>query len=91
MNDMRNLQLTFVMLAAVVSGPAMAQSGGRGPGAGNPNDPNRLICRRMPETGSLAATRRQCYTRAEWDRIAESQQSGAQRVIDGLTTRPGGN
>jgi hypothetical protein len=35
------------------------------------NDPNRPICRRMEESGSLARTRRVCMTKAEWDRLAE--------------------
>jgi hypothetical protein len=84
--------LTLAALAAIgLPGSATAQSRGSGAAAGS-NDPNRLICRRMSETGSLAATRRQCFTRAEWDRIAESQQAGAQRVIDdSLVRQPGGN
>ncbi len=35
-------------------------------------DPNqRVICRRMEDTGSLARSRRVCYTKADWDRLAE--------------------
>lgn len=67
---------------------AAAQHGAAGPAG---NDRGRLICRRLPETGSLAQTRRQCFTKAEWDRIAESQQEGARKTIEGLTTKPGGN
>jgi hypothetical protein len=44
-------------------------------------DQDRLICRRTPETGSLVRVRRQCFTRIEWDRIAESQRRGAARMI----------
>lgn len=85
---MRYLISTLVAVATLaVSGPAIGQSrsGARA------NDPNQLICRRMPETGSLAASRRQCFTRAEWDRIAQSQRAGAERMIGELATRPGGN
>lgn len=32
---------------------------------------DRLICRATEETGSLVRRRRQCFTRAQWDRIAE--------------------
>lgn len=76
--------LTIAMLtAAAASAPAMAQSRSGGTSAGA-NDSNRLICRRMPETGSLMATRRQCFTRAEWDRIAESARRGAERTVSEL-------
>ncbi len=68
----------LIAAAAAEATVALAQSGARR------DDPNRLICRRMPETGSLAATRRQCFTRAEWDRIAESARRGAERTIQGL-------
>ena len=47
-------------------------------------DQDRLICRRMPETGSLVRARRQCFTRAQWDQIAESQRRGASRMIQEL-------
>ena len=87
---MRNPILIYAALT-VMALPGIAPAQSRGGATAGPNDANRLICRRMPETGSLAQTRRQCYTRAEWDSIAESQQSGAQRTIDGLTSRPGGN
>ena len=87
---MRNPMLIYAALTAMAL-PGIAPAQSRGGATAGTNDANRLICRRMPETGSLAQTRRQCYTRAEWDRIAESQQSGAQRTIDGLTSRPGGN
>lgn len=87
---MRNqLVLTIAMLAAA-SAPATAQSRSSGTNAGA-NDPNRLICRRMPETGSLMATRRQCFTRAEWDRIAESARRGAERTVAELSGGFNGN
>ncbi len=38
------------------------------------SDPNRLICRSMPISGTLAGRRRQCFTRAEWERIAQGAQ-----------------
>lgn len=69
----------IVVTVAAEATIAAAQSGSRR------DDPNRLICRRMPETGSLAASRRQCFTRAEWDRIAESARRGAEKTIQGLT------
>ena len=40
----------------------------------------RLICHEMQETGSIARVRRQCFTRAEWDRIAEAARARGQRL-----------
>ena len=37
----------------------------------------RPICRRVQESGSLARVRRVCYTRAQWDRLAEQQRSNS--------------
>jgi hypothetical protein len=37
----------------------------------------RLICRRIQDSGSLARVRRQCYTRAQWDRLAQDQRSNS--------------
>jgi hypothetical protein len=37
----------------------------------------RPICRRVQESGSLARVRRICYTRAQWDRLAEQQRSNS--------------
>jgi len=65
---------------------AMAQSGASGAGQAD-----RLICRRMPETGSIVRTRRQCFTRAQWDRIAESAQRGAGKTITELSGGFNGN
>lgn len=82
--------LTGLGVASAVFGwSAMAQPNGSQSGATNRSD--RLICRRMPETGSLSQTRRQCFTRAEWDRIAESQRAGAQRLTQELSGGFNGN
>ena len=45
----------------------------------------RLICRYIDETGSLSRRRRQCFTRTEWDRIAEAARARGQRLTtDGV-------
>jgi len=51
------------------------------------SDPNRLICRSMPVIGSLAARRRQCFTRAQWERIAQGAQK---QTVDLQGTLPSG-
>ncbi len=88
---MRNLAFSVAALAIVAaSGVATAQSRSSGTTAGA-SDPNRLICRRIQETGSLVRTIRQCFTRAEWDRIAESARRGAQRTAQELSGGFNGN
>ena len=74
---------------ALTAAHAVAQEPDRRASAGN--DGERLICRRIPDTGSLVRTRRQCFTRAEWDRIAESAQRGAGRTISELAGGFNGN
>lgn len=37
----------------------------------------RLICRRIQDSSSLARVRRQCYTRAQWDRLAQDQRTNS--------------
>ena len=54
------------------------------------SDSEKVICKSIGETGSLVRKRKQCFTRAEWDRIAESQRTGTQKMVDQLTTRPSG-
>ena len=80
----------LVSLAAACASPATAQDrdGARTAARG---DDERLICRRMPDTGSLVRTRRQCFTRAEWDRIAETARRGAQRTVTELSGGFNGN
>ena len=40
-------------------------------------------------TGSLLRRTKQCFTQAEWDKIAEVQRRGVQKTIDGLTEKGG--
>lgn len=72
--------LLIVGLIAAEASTALAQ--GTRPSASSEQE--RLICRRMPETGSLVRARRQCFTKAQWDQIAESQRRGASRMIQEL-------
>ena len=49
----------------------------------------KKICKRDLDTGSLVRGTKRCFTAAEWNRVAESQRTGATRMIDELSTRPG--
>lgn len=51
----------------------------------------RLICRYTDETGSNARRRRQCFTRVEWDRIAEAARARGQRMMTDNAGQLSGN
>jgi hypothetical protein len=81
--------LTLGAACAVTAATATAQERDRRTSAKNESE--RLICRRVQDTSSLVRTHRQCFTRAEWDRIAEATQRGAGRTISGLAGGYNGN
>jgi hypothetical protein len=47
-------------------------------------DADKIICRKRAEVGSLVRKKKECFTKAEWNRIAESQQQGTRRMHDEL-------
>ena len=49
-----------------------------------PESQGRRICRSMEETGKLAARRRVCLTKAEWDRAAEEHRRVGRHILDTL-------
>ncbi|MGQ0659372.1 hypothetical protein [Sphingosinicella sp.] len=49
-----------------------------------PESKGRRICRTQGETGWVAARRRVCLTKAEWDRTAEEQRRGSRYILEGL-------
>lgn len=87
--------LPLIGLTLSIGAPAAAQVSTQGASDTAQTSPTagqeRRICRRMPETGSLARRRRQCYTRAEWDRIAEAARLNGQRLQDDMRSGPGNN
>lgn len=54
-------------------------------------DADRLICKRFKETGSLVRSQKKCFTRAQWDQIAEMERRGWEKTRDDLSGRPGGS
>ena len=75
-----SVRLALAGLAAALSAPALiAQQ----PTSTNSNakaaqpESERLICRRIQDSGSLARVRRQCYTRAQWDLLAQRQRENS--------------
>lgn len=47
----------------------------------------KIICRKTAEIGSLVKKKKECFTKAEWDAIAEAHQRGVKKVQDGLTEK----
>ena len=47
---------------------------------------DKLICRKTAEVGSLVRKKKECYTKAQWDQIAEVQQRGAKKTQEGLSS-----
>lgn len=52
-------------------------------------DDQRIICRKTLETGSLVKKNKQCFTKAEWDKVYAAQREGNQKMVDGLSGRCG--
>ena len=68
---MRLMSLAVIGAVALTSaGMAIGQNGNQGSQNAATKDSERVICRRMRDTSSLAGSRRECRTRADWDRIA---------------------
>lgn len=68
----------------------MISSGAAAPSYAKANEPDlegkimpdgeKILCRRVLETGSLVRKAKKCYTRAQWDRIAEAAKGNATRM-----------
>ena len=78
------LVLTLALGSALLAGTATAAD--QSPVV----DDQEIVCKKTLETGSLVKKTKQCFTKAEWARIAESQRTGAQKLIQDLTTKPAG-
>lgn len=81
---MYRLTCSALLMLASLPSPVLAD-----PAWKTPDYETKLICRKVPETGSLLRRTKQCFTQAEWDKIAEVQRRGVQKTIDGLTEKGG--
>ena len=83
------MSITTCRLIAVaallgLAGPASAEDPAPTATPAATADAEKLICRKTAEVGSLVRKKKECYTKAEWDRLAESQQRGTRRMQDEL-------
>lgn len=82
---------SFIALALLALPiPAFAQDTS-GPAASPPKPKEKLICRTDPQTGSMIQAKKRCYTRDEWDRLAQGARTMTERMLDDNRTRSGGN
>ena len=81
---MRGLKTMAALAALGMGTAAIAQAPAAQP------DPEKKICRKTLETGSLVKKTRQCFTRAEWARIAEAARVNTQYIQDNQMGRPAG-
>lgn len=80
---MRNFVIVAVAALATLTAGAVAAQSTEPPAKAKSE---RLICQTIQETGSLARQKRQCFTRAEWDRIAEAARARGQRLTGDMTS-----
>lgn len=66
-------------LAVLIAAPAFAAAQQPAQGGSQAEQPKqeRLICRRIQDSSSIARVRRQCFTRAQWDRMAQDQRTNS--------------
>ena len=87
---MRSVFLGLAAIALVASVPSYATDEGESPKVTDRSDPNYVRCKRMQVTGSIAKRPRVCRTNAEWARIADIEQSEANRFVEDNRGRPPG-
>ena len=68
------MSVSFITTALLLAA-AQAQPATTAPAAAV--DPDRKICKTIKETGSRLGGKRECKTKAEWDRIAAETQAKA--------------
>lgn len=79
-------QLLMIGLMATMSAAALASdTAPTSMPAAKPGASDEIVCRKTLETGSLVRKTKQCFTRAEWDRIQAANRAGNQKVADQLS------
>ena len=74
-----------VAFALHAAAPASAETPAQSPVSVTPPAaakaaPEKMICKRQVRTGSLASVERTCYTRAEWQRLANETRDAWQEM-----------
>lgn len=71
----------------LASGAAYASEAPAADAGAKPAKP-KMICKRIQESGSLAKRTRLCYTKEQWDKLAQDQRSNspAMSAMSGSTS-----
>lgn len=77
--------LNLVIVAALAAAPVPQKAASKPPAS-----PDKLICRRIEETGSLVRAVRVCHTRSEWNALTDAgrQQADAFLATSGASGSP---
>jgi hypothetical protein len=81
---MKRLQIAAAIALTGLSMPMIAWAG-ETPSA-ETAEKDKIICRKTAEVGSLVKKKKECYTKAQWDQIAEVHQRGAKKTQEGLSS-----
>lgn len=87
-------RLLLVTAFAACSIPAFAEEPGKSmvePQPGGSAESQKVICKKVAETGSLVKRTKVCLTRDQWNRSAENHRRYGEQLQDELRGRPGGN
>lgn len=82
---MRLAAALFALLP--VAAPAIAQDAT--PAAAPTPEAERQICRRVAATGTILGAKKECHTRAEWNRIAERDRTDRENRMPRPRVSPG--
>jgi len=77
---MKKLLIVATVLACAATAVAQAPSEGDTARTGPDNDPSRVVCVTMRETGSLTRRTRTCRTRAQWDLVKQENRQAVDKV-----------
>ena len=75
--------LAFGAMLAMAAGVAAQQA--PAPTSGKA----KLVCKRMAETGSLVAKKKECRSRQEWDRLADEEGRSGRDLVESNRPRFG--
>ena len=75
----------MVAFALQAAAPASAETSAQSTASVKPlaaakGAPEKMICKRQVRTGSLASVERTCYTRSEWQRLANQTRDAWQEM-----------
>ena len=80
-----DIVISSLVVMALSSGAAPVADGASAAKPAHSTGDNEIICRKWLEIGSLVNKKKQCFTKAQWDEISESQQRGVQRLRGDLS------